>query len=66
MTVHSNNLVYRDKARTAERQVRDMVGFKMKDNIKKQGLNDQILIVNSALLGDTAKDEHSFIMRLIR
>ena len=64
--VHPNNFVYRDKARNPSRQVRDMVGFEMKDDIKKQGFNDRILIVNSVLLGDTAKDGNSFTMRLIR
>ena len=67
ITVHSNNFVYRDKARSPRQlEVRDQVGFEMKDNIKKQGFNDQILIINSALLGDTAKDGNSFTMRLIR
>ena len=60
-----NNFVSRDTARNA-RQVRDIVGFELKDNIRKQGFNDRILIVHSALLGDTAKDKNSFTMRLIR
>ena len=60
----------RDKARNAARpalqkEVLDS-GFTMKEDIKKLGYNDRILVVHSALLGDTAKDQFSFTGRLIR
>ena len=61
----------RDKARNAGRrpaltkEVLDY-GFTMKEDIKKLGFNERILVVHSALLGDTAKDTNSFTKRLIR
>ena len=42
------------------------VGFDLKMRIKKVNLNDQILVVNSSLIGDTAKDIHSFTQTLLR
>ena len=42
------------------------VGFDLKMQIKKVNLNDQILVVNSSLIGDTAKDIHSFTQTLLR
>ena len=41
-------------------------GVKMALNIRKQGHNDNILKVNSSLLGEKAADSNSFITRLIR
>merc|ERR1712010_253368 len=35
-------------------------------DIKDLDFNDQILIINSALLGDRAKDNNSFTQRLLR
>ena len=42
------------------------LSFDLKMEIKKRDFNDQILIVNSSLLGDTAKDLNSFTQSLIR
>ena len=62
-------MLSRNKARCAigikEVEVLDS-GFEKKENIKKLGFDDRILVVKSALLGDTAKDTHSFTKRLIR
>ena len=41
-------------------------GFKLKMDIKDLGFNDQILVINSSLLGDKAKDNNSFTQRLLR
>merc|ERR1719193_3067050 len=41
-------------------------GFERKQEIKKLGFNDQILIVSSTLLGETASDTNSFTLRLTR
>ena len=41
-------------------------GFKLKMDIKNLDFNDQILIINSSLLGDKAKDNNSFTQRLLR
>ena len=41
-------------------------GLKMAVNIRKQGYNNNILKVNSSLLGEKAADSNSFITRLIR
>ena len=41
-------------------------GFKLQMDIKELDFNDQILIINSALLGDRAKDNNSFTQRLLR
>merc|ERR1712080_21669 len=38
----------------------------MGQEIKKLGFNDQILIVSSTILGDTASDTNSFTLRLTR
>jgi hypothetical protein len=38
----------------------------MAENIKKLGYNDNILKVQSALLGEKAADSNSFTTRLIR
>ena len=46
--------------------VRNERGFKLKMDIKNLNFNDQILIVNSVLLGDKAKDNDSFTQRLLR
>ena len=35
-------------------------------DIKNLNFNDQILIINSVLLGDKAKDNDSFTQRLLR
>ena len=35
-------------------------------DIKNLNFNDQILIINSSLLGDTAKDNNSFTQSLLR
>ena len=42
------------------------IGFDLKMEIKKVNLNNQILIVNSSLIGDPAKDMNSFTQGLIR
>ena len=57
----------RDETRGGEisRAIRD-IGFDLKMDIKKVNLNDQILIVNSSLIGDTAKDINSFTRSLLR
>ena len=41
-------------------------GYKLKMDIKSLDFNDQILIINSVLLGDRAKDSDSFTQRLLR
>ena len=41
-------------------------GFRLKMDIKKLNFNNQILIINSSLLGDGAKDNNSFTQRLLR
>lgn len=41
-------------------------GFRLKMDIKKLNFNDQILVINSSLLGDAAKDNNSFTQRLLR
>ena len=46
--------------------VRNERGFNLKMDIKKLNFNDQILIINSVLLGDKAKDNNSFTQRLLR
>ena len=46
--------------------VKNERGFNLKMDIKRLGFNDQILIINSSLLGDTAKDSNSFTQRLLR
>ena len=57
----------RDETRGANvvKAMRD-IGFDLKMDIKKMNLNDQILIVNSSLIGDTAKDINSFTQTLLR
>ena len=59
--------INRDETRGGEisKAIRD-IGFDLKLKIKKVDLNDQILIVNSSLIGDTAKDIKSFIQGLLR
>ena len=54
-------IYHRDETR-GQKMVKAMrdVGFDLKIKIKKVNLNDQILVVNSSLIGDTAKDIHSF------
>ena len=59
----------RNKARDAGHQppvleVQDEDGFERKQEIKKLGFNDQILIVSSTLLGETASDTNSFTLKL--
>ena len=54
MTRGSKDIIIEDRA------------FKLKKKIKDLNFNDQILIVNSSLLGDTAKDTGSFTQNLIR
>ena len=58
----------RDETRGGEisKAIRDQFGFDLKMDIKKVNLNDQILIVNSSLIGDTAKDIKSFTRSLLR
>ena len=58
---------HRDETRGAKmaKAIKD-VGFDLKMDIKKVNLNDQILIVNSALIGDTSKDIKSFTQTLLR
>ena len=46
--------------------VKNERGFKLKMDIKGLNFNDQILIIKSSLLGDTAKDNNSFTQRLLR
>ena len=46
--------------------VRHEKGFNLKMKIKKLNFNNQILVINSSLLGDTAKDNNSFTQRLLR
>ena len=46
--------------------VKNERGFKLQMDIKELDFNDQILIINSALLGDRAKDNNSFTQRLLR
>ena len=46
--------------------VKNERGFKLKMDIKDLGFNDQILIINSSLLGDKAKDNNTFTQRLLR
>ena len=46
--------------------VKNERGFKLKMDIKNLDFNNQILIVNSSLLGDAAKDNNSFTQRLLR
>ena len=41
-----------------------MDGFEKKQKIKKLGFNDQILVVNSTLFGETAADTNSFTLKL--
>ena len=41
-------------------------GFALKMDIKKVNLNNQILMVHSSLIGDTAKDKNSFTQSLLR
>ena len=59
----------RNKARDAGHQppvleVQDEDGFERKQEIKKLGFNDQILVVNSTLFGETAADTNSFTLKL--
>ena len=59
----------RNKARDAGHQppvleVQDEDGFERKQEIKKLGFNDQILIVSSTLLGETTSDTNSFTLKL--
>ena len=46
--------------------VKNERGFNLKMDIKRLGFNDQILIINSSLLGDRAKDNNSFTQMLLR
>ena len=46
--------------------VKNERGFKLKMNIKELNFNDQILVINSSLVGDKAKDNNSFTQRLLR
>ena len=46
--------------------VKNERGFKLKMDIKGLNFNDQILVINSSLLGDKAKDNNSFTQRLLR
>ena len=46
--------------------VKNVRGFKLKMDIKKLNFNDQILLINSSLVGDKAKDNNSFTQRLLR
>ena len=46
--------------------VKNERGFNLKMDIKRLGFNDQILIMNSSLLGDRAKDNNSFTQMLLR
>ena len=46
--------------------VKNERGFKLKMDIKNLNFNDQILVINSSLLGDKAKDNNSFTQRLLR
>ena len=59
----------RNKARDSGHQppmleIQDEDGFERNQEIKKLGFNDQILIVSSTLLGETASDTKSFTLRL--
>ena len=46
--------------------VKNERGFNLKMDVKNLNFNDQILIINSSLLGDTAKDNNSFTQSLLR
>ena len=46
--------------------VKNVRGFKLKMDIKELNFNDQILVINSSLVGDKAKDNNSFTQRLLR
>ena len=46
--------------------VKNVRGFKLKMDIKELNFNDQILLINSSLVGDKAKDNNSFTQRLLR
>ena len=61
----------RNKARDAGHQppvleVQDEDGFERKQEIKKLGFNDQILVVNPTLFGETASDTNSFTLKLMK
>ena len=65
----NQNVCCRNKARNAGHQspalkIQDEDGFERKQDIKKLGFNDQILIVSSTLLGETASDTKSFTLKL--
>ena len=68
------NPIFRNKARDISAghhkapllEIQDEDGFERKQEIKKLGFNDQILVVSSTLLGDTASDTNSFTLRLTR
>ena len=65
---HKNMYIYHRDETRGQKMVKAMrdVGFDLKMQIKKVNLNDQILVVNSSLIGDTAKDIHSFTQTLLR
>ena len=46
--------------------VKNERGFKLKMDIKELNFNDQILVINSYLVGDKANDNNSFTQRLLR
>ena len=59
----------RDETRggnTTEKKALKDTGFDLKMDIKKVNLNNQILMVHSSLIGDTAKDKNSFTQSLLR
>ena len=60
---------FRDGSRHLQKQklfVKNQKGFNLKMDIKNLNFNDQILVINSSLLGNTAKDDNSFTQMLLR
>ena len=65
---HWNILTFRDEvSRGAQKdQIIKQTSFERKKEIQNLNYNDQILVVNSATLGQTAKDNNSFTQGLLR
>ena len=63
-----NILTFRDEVlRGAQKdQIIKQTSFERKKEIKNLNYNDQILVVNSVTLGQTAKDNNSFTQGLLR
>ena len=65
-TLERSGSLRQSKPPTQALTVKNQRGFNLKMKIRNLGFNDQILIINSSLLGDTAKDSNSFTQRLLR